>query len=80
MAVTVLIFAALCVWVIDLPTGPGLCEHCLVIDRLRRTFFDIYHGSGLVAGQGLMVGAWIPLSLFGYALGAAFGLRERPLH
>jgi hypothetical protein len=72
----VLIFAALCVWVIDLPTGPGLCEHCGVIERLRRTFFDIYHGSGLVAGQGLMVGAWIPLSLFGYALGAKFGLSD----
>jgi hypothetical protein len=69
-----IIFAIVCVWVIDLPTGPGLCENCLILDRLRRTFFDINHGSGLLAGQGLMVGTWIPLSLFGYAIGAKFGL------
>lgn len=69
-----LIFAIACVWVIDLPTGPGLCDRCLVVDRLHRTFFDIDNGSGLLGGQGLMVGAWIPLSLFGYALGAKFGL------
>jgi hypothetical protein len=70
----VIIFGILCVWVIDLPTGPGLCEHCLLIERLRRTFFDVSHGSGLLAGWGFMLGTWIPLSLFGYALGAKFGL------
>jgi hypothetical protein len=69
-----IIFAIVCVWVIDLPTGPGLCEHCLVMERLWRTFFDIEHGSGLMAGEGLMVGTWVPLSLFGYAIGAAVGL------
>ncbi len=70
----IIIFAIVCVWVIDLPTGPGLCEHCLVLERLWRTFFDIEHGSGLMAGEGLMVGSWVPLSLFGYAIGARFGL------
>src|SRR5438270_13786417 len=46
-----LIFAIVCVWVLDLPTGPGLCEHCLATEKLTRTLFDIYHGSGLLAGQ-----------------------------
>jgi hypothetical protein len=69
-----LLFAAVCVWVLDLPTGPGLCESCGAVDKLWRTFFDINHGSGLMGGDGLLVGAWAPLSLFGYAAGAALAL------
>jgi hypothetical protein len=69
-----LTFAVVCVWVLDLPTGNGLCEHCLAIEKLRRTFFDISNGSGLIGGWGLMIGTWFPLSLFGYALGAKFAL------
>lgn len=72
-----LIFATVCVWVLDLPTGVGMCEHCGALDKLWRTFFDIQHGSGLMSGDGLMVGVWIPLSLFGYAMGASFGLNDR---
>jgi hypothetical protein len=66
-----LIFASVCVWVLDLPTGAGLCEHCGALDKLWRTFFDITHGSGLMGGDGLMVGVWIPLAMFGYAAGAS---------
>jgi hypothetical protein len=69
-----LLFAAVCVWVLDLPTGPGLCEACGAIEKLRRTFFTISDGSGLMGGDGLLVGTWIPLSMLGYAAGAAFGL------
>lgn len=69
-----LIFSAVCVWVLDLPTGNGLCEHCGAIDKLNRTFFDIAHGSGLMGGDGLLLGTWLPLSLFGYATGANLGL------
>jgi hypothetical protein len=65
-----LIFAIVCVWVIDLPTGPGLCEHCTLMERLFRTFFDFQHGSGLMSGDGVLIGTWIPLSLFGYAFGS----------
>jgi hypothetical protein len=38
------------------------------------TFFAINHGSGLMGGNGLLLGAWVPLSVLGYAAGAAFGL------
>jgi hypothetical protein len=69
-----LFFAAVCVWVLDLPTGPGLCENCGPIEKLWRTFFAIDHGSGLMGGNGLLVGAWVPLSMLGYAAGAAIGL------
>jgi len=71
-----LFFAFACVWVLDLPTGNGLCEHCGALEKLWRTFFDITHGSGLMGGDGVLIGAWIPLGLFGYAIGASMGLNE----
>ena len=71
-----LVFSAVCVWVLDLPTGNGLCEGCGAIDKLWRTFFSIGNGSGLVSGWGIFIGSWIPLSLIGYAIGARFGLEE----
>jgi len=71
-----LTFSIVCVWVLDLPTGNGLCEKCGAVEKLYRTFFDIYHGSGLMGGDGLLVGTWIPLSMIGYAIGASFGLEE----
>ncbi|HEY6375303.1 MAG TPA: hypothetical protein VIX90_07230 [Edaphobacter sp.] len=69
-------FSVICVWVLDLPTGPGLCENCGAIEKLWRTFFSINHGSGLMAGDGLLFGSWIPLSMIGYAVGARFALAD----
>jgi hypothetical protein len=71
-----LLFAAVCVWVLDLPTGNGLCEGCGPIDKLWRTFFSVTNGSGLMAGQGIMVGTWAPLSLVAYAIGSSLGLNK----
>ncbi len=73
-----LLFSVICVWVIDLPTGNGLCEDCAghVMERLWRTFFSIGNGSGLMGGDGLIIGTWLPLSMIGYALGSHFGLEE----
>ena len=68
------IFSVVCVWVLDLPTGNGLCETCGAVEKLWRTFFTFTHGSGLMGGDGLLVGAWIPLSMIGYAIGAKFAL------
>ncbi len=69
-----LFFSLVCVWVLDLPTGPGLCEHCGPLEKLLRTFFDVQNGSGLMGGDGLLVGTWVPLSMIGYAIGAKLGL------
>lgn len=71
-----LMFSIVCVWVLDLPTGPGLCENCGAVEKLYRTFFDINHGSGLMGGDGLLVGTWIPLSMIGYSVGANLGLNK----
>jgi hypothetical protein len=65
-------FSVVCVWVLDLPTGNGLCENCRALKKLWRTFFYIYHDSGLM-GDGLLVGTSIPLSMIGYAIGAKSG-------
>lgn len=75
-----LVFAAACVDVIDLPTGPGRCAECgpdHLILRIWRTFFDFGNGSGLMGGQGVLIGCWIPIALVGYAIGARFALRSQ---
>jgi hypothetical protein len=69
-----LLFSVVCVWVLDLPTGNGLCEHCGAVEKLTRTFFDITNGSGLMGGDGLLVGTWTPLAMIAYSVGASFGL------
>lgn len=66
-------FLVVCVYVLDLPTGPGLCEHCGLLERLYRTFFSIDNNSGMLGGDGLLIGSWIPLSIIGYAVGAKVG-------
>ncbi|WP_263365604.1 hypothetical protein [Edaphobacter bradus] len=68
------VFSIVCVWVLDLPTGNGLCENCGALEKLWRTFFDIQHGSGLMAGDGLLAGTWIPLCMISYAIGASLAL------
>jgi len=69
-------FLLVSVWVIDLPTGIGCCDRCGALEKLLRTFFDIAHGSGLMNGNGLLIGTWIPLAMIGYAAGAKIGLSE----
>jgi hypothetical protein len=69
-------FSIVCVWVLDLPTGNGLCAACGVSEKLWRTFFTFTQGSGLLGGDGLLVGSWIPLSMIGYALGAKLALKR----
>jgi len=71
-----LLFGAVSVWVIDLPTGRGLCESCGATEKLWRTFFSIRHGSGLMGGDGLLVGTWTPLSMIGYSVGATLGRKD----
>ncbi|MDQ2834394.1 MAG: hypothetical protein M3Y50_11725 [Acidobacteriota bacterium] len=70
----VAVFASVCVWVLDLPTGPGLCETCSPFGKLWRTFFSLTHGSGLMGGDGVLIGTWIPLAMIGYAAGARLAL------
>jgi len=70
-----MVFSVVCVFVLDLPTGNGLCENCGAIEKLWRTFFDISRGSGLMSGDGLLIGTWVPLSMIGYAMGASYAIK-----
>ena len=72
-----LMFLVTCVYVLDLPTGNGLCDGCVnrPLEKLWRTFFSISNNSGLMAGDGIFVGTWIPLAMIGYAVGARLGKR-----
>jgi hypothetical protein len=69
-------FSIVCVRVLDLPTGNGLCENCGAAEKLWRTFFTFEQGSGLMGGDGLLIGTWIPLSMIGYALGAKLAIKR----
>lgn len=69
-------FSLLCVWVLDLPTGNGLCNDCGAVEKLWRTFFSIEKGSGLMAGDGILMGTWVPMCMFGYAVGAKLAYKE----
>jgi hypothetical protein len=68
-------FSIVCVRVLDLPTGNGLCENCSAAEKLWRTFFTFDRGSGLMGGDGLLIGTWIPLSMIGYAFGAKLAIK-----
>ena len=70
-----LLFSVVCVWVLDLPTGPGLCEKCGAFTKLTRTFFEINNGSGLMGGDGFLVGCLLPLSIIAYSLGAKLAFK-----
>ena len=65
-----LFFLVVCVYTLDLPTGNGLCNDCGAVDKLWRTFFSIDRNSGLLGGDGLLLGLWMPLAMIGYAVGA----------
>jgi hypothetical protein len=70
-----IILAAASVWISSLPTGPGQCDGCSRTQKLTHTFFVFDNGSGLMNGDGLLVGCWVPLATLGYSLGVALGLR-----
>jgi hypothetical protein len=69
-------FSIVCVRVLNLPTGNGLCENCGAAEKLWRTFFTFEQGSGLLGGDGLLIGTWIPLSMIGYAFGARLAIKR----
>lgn len=70
------VFTVVSVWVLDLPTGVGLCQHCGSVEKIWRTFFSFTNGSGLMSGDGPLIGTWIPLAMVSYSLGAKFGFER----
>lgn len=64
------------VYVLELPTGPGKCEHCTAVSKIALTLFTMTEGSNLMNGEGRLWGTWPALAMIGYSVGAAMSLRR----
>jgi hypothetical protein len=71
-------FLIVCLWVLDLPTGPNVCFQCGTAEKLARTFFSLPKPSGLIDDDGPFLGTWPAAALLGYAVGARLTLPKRP--
>ena len=70
-------FLIICLWVLDMPTGPNQCYHCDASQKLFLTFFSPVEDSGLIDGQGRFVGTWPAVAFIGYGIGARFVFKKR---
>jgi len=68
----------ICLWILDMPTGPGECFQCDATEKLSRTFFSWPSPSGLIDNDGPFLCTWPAAALIGYAIGARLSLRRRP--
>ena len=68
----------ICLWILDMPTGPGECFQCDATEKLSRTFFSWPSPSGLIDNDGPFLCTWPAAALVGYAIGARLSLRPRP--
>jgi hypothetical protein len=69
-------FLMVCLWVLDMPTGPNQCFQCEATEKLTRTFFSLPRPSGLIDNDGPFIGTWPAAALFGYSIGAKLGFRR----
>lgn len=72
-----IIFLSVGLWVLDMPTGPNQCFRCDATQKLWLTFFSLDDDSGLLDGQGRLLGTWPAAALIGYSIGAKLGLNKR---
>ena len=75
--VGVIWFMSVTLWVLDLPTGPNACNHCDASQKLILTFLSFTQDSGLIDGQGRLLGTWPTVAMIGYSMGSHFALRRR---
>jgi hypothetical protein len=66
-------------WILDMPTGPNACLECGATEKIVRTFFSIPQPSGLIDNDGPFLGTWPAAALFGYGIGAKFGLSKKKI-
>jgi hypothetical protein len=72
-------FLVICLWILDMPTGPNQCFHCSASEKLFLTFFSPSDDSGLIDGQGRFVGTWPAIAWMGYGIGSRFALKRKRL-
>ncbi|HEX4322382.1 MAG TPA: hypothetical protein VHZ52_15830 [Acidobacteriaceae bacterium] len=70
-------FLIICLWILDMPTGPNQCYHCDATQKIYLTFFSPTEDSGLIDGQGRFVGTWPAVAFIGYGIGSSFALRRK---
>ena len=70
-------FLIICLWVLDMPTGPNQCYHCDASQKLYLTFFSLSEDSGLIDNEGRMLGTWPAVAFIGYGIGARLALKRR---
>jgi hypothetical protein len=69
-------FLMICLWILDMPTGPNACFECDATAKVMRTLFSFPSPSGLIDNNGPFFGTWPAAALLGYSLGARLGLRR----
>jgi hypothetical protein len=67
-------FLIICLWILDMPTGPNQCYHCDATQKMVLTFFSTNEDSGLIDGQGRFVGTWPATALIAYGIASSFAL------
>lgn len=70
-------FLIICLWILDMPTGPNQCYHCDASQKLYLTFFSLNEDSGLIDGEGRFLGTWPTLAFVGYGIGAGMALKRK---
>jgi len=70
-------FLIICLWILDMPTGPNQCYHCDASQKIFLTFFSPVEDSGLIDGQGRFVGTWPAVAFIGYGIGSRFALKKK---
>lgn len=66
----------MCLWILDMPTGPNACLNCNATEKLSRTLFSIPSPSGLIDNNGPFFATWPAAALLGYSIGAKLMLRR----
>jgi hypothetical protein len=70
-------FLIICLWVMDMPTGPNQCFHCDASQKLYLSFFSPYEDSGLIDNESRLFGTWPAAAFIGYGIGSRFALKRR---
>lgn len=70
-------FLIICLWILDMPTGPNQCFHCDASQKLYLTFFSPYEDSGLIDNEGRLLGTWPAVALIGYGIGSRLALKRK---
>jgi hypothetical protein len=70
-------FLIICLWILDMPTGPNQCNHCDASQKLYLTFLSLNKDSGLIDNDGRLIGTWPTVALIGYGIGSSLALKRR---